>query len=60
MSGLLVEVMMQVLLKKYDQRAKRGVKCHVAVIEWKIVKNYRLAQGEETKLGRKKHLLVLF
>lgn len=24
MSGLLVEVMMQVLLKKYDQRAKGG------------------------------------
>lgn len=53
MSGLLVEVMMQVLLKKYDQREKGGVKCQVAVIEWKIVKNYRLAQGEETKLGRK-------
>lgn len=48
-----MEVMMQVLLKKYDQRGKGRVKCHVAVIEWKIVKNYRLAQGEETKLGRK-------
>lgn len=53
MSGLLVEVMMQVLLKKYDQRAKGGVMCQVAVIEWKIVKNYRLAQGEETKLVEK-------